>query len=311
MMIKNLLAWIKNNKVLFFALLGLLFLLASIFAPAPFRFRQSSFMSSDKYMAYDMAPTAPAVEMQMGYGMADTSRGMPSPVYSGSTNLYAQDRKVITTSDLSLLISDVRASLTAISQYVDSNGGFVVNSSVNRPEEGGTGYISIRVPNEQREATLVFLRQHSVRVISENIQGNDVTDQYSDAEARLATLEKTKATFEAMLDQANTVEEILKVQQSILNVQDQIDAIKGQLQYLENTSSSSLISIYLATDELALPYSPAEPWRPQVIFKTAVRSLVTNLRGIAALAIWGVVYLPLILVVIATLWIVRKLLIKK
>jgi len=52
----------------------------------------------------------------------------------------------------------------------------------------------------------------------------------------------------------------------------------------------SLVTVYLSTDEYTLPYAPSEPWRPDVIFKTAVRSLIGNLRGIASTAIWLVVY---------------------
>src|SRR5690606_35568276 len=115
-------------------------------------------------------------------------------------------------------------------------------------------------------------------------------------EARLATLNQTKQIYQDMLGRATDVDEILRVQQSIFSVQDQIDSLQGQLQYLSNTTQSSLVTIYLSTDELSLPYAPGEPWRPQVVFKTAVRSLMMNLRGAADLVIWAVVYSPVLLV---------------
>jgi len=74
------------------------------------------------------------------------------------------------------------------------------------------------------------------------------------------------------------------------NLQSQIDSLKGQEQYLEKNAQNAKITVYLASDELALPYTPAKPWRPEAIFKQAVRSLVGTLRGLGTLFIWLVVY---------------------
>jgi hypothetical protein len=55
-------------------------------------------------------------------------------------------------------------------------------------------------------------------------------------------------------------------------------------------------------DEYALPYAPDTNWKPETVFKLAVRSLVLNLRGLASAAIWLTVYaalwLPLLLIAI-------------
>ncbi len=59
---------------------------------------------------------------------------------------------------------------------------------------------------------------------------------------------------------------------------------------LEQNAKLAKLTIYLSTDEIALPYAPSETFRPTVVFKLAVRSLVGSLRDIATLAIWVVVY---------------------
>jgi len=133
-------------------------------------------------------------------------------------------------------------------------------------------------------------------VVSETVSGRDVTDEYVDIEARVATLLKTKAKFEEILAKAEKVQDILEVQRELINLQDQIDNFKGQQNYLEKSAQVSRVTIYLATDELALPYVPAEVWRPQVIFKQAVRSLIVVLRKMGTLIIWlgvySVIWLP-------------------
>ena len=50
------------------------------------------------------------------------------------------------------------------------------------------------------------------------------------------------------------------------------------------------ITVYLSTDELSLPYTPDTKFRPQVIFKLAVRSLMNTLRVVGEALIWAGVY---------------------
>ena len=274
--------WIKSHKLSVFLLLviALLFgksLISSLFGVSTLKMTDS--------LSY-----------------AGVSRSiLPVP---GSTNpqIPLSERKVTVQTDLSLLVRDVKVSTLDIKKQAESLGGFMVNSSATYPEGGATGYISVRVPSAKLDGFLESLRNLAVRVVSENISGTDVTDQYKDIDARLATLTETKATFETIIRQAKTVDEILRIQQSIFQVQDQIDSLKGQKNYLEDTTATSLISVNLATDELSLPYAPAQPWRPSVIFKTAVRSLVTTLRGLGTAAIWIGVYSVLGLPVLGLIW---------
>ncbi len=109
-----------------------------------------------------------------------------------------------------------------------------------------------------------------------------------------------------MLDKAVNVDEILRVQNEILNTQSQIDSYKGQAKYLENTASSVKITVYLSTDEYSLPYAPQDGFRPNVIFKQAVRALVLTLRGLASKGIWVAVYSVIWVPILASAVLVRK-----
>ena len=55
--------------------------------------------------------------------------------------------------------------------------------------------------------------------------------------------------------------------------QSQIDSYKGQQDALKKNAQLAKLTIYLSTDEIALPYAPSETFRPQIIFKLAVRGI--------------------------------------
>lgn len=182
----------------------------------------------------------------------------------------------------------------------------MVSSSLSQPEEAPYANVVVRVPAKSLKATLDYFRSLSIKVSSENLFGTDVTDQYVDIQARLDTLNKTKAKFEEILVKADKVTDILEVQRQIIYIQDQIDSLKGQQQYLEKTAELAKITLYLSTDEFSLPYAPSAPFRPAVIFKYAVRSLVGTLRGIVQALIWIGVYSVIMVPVLLVVYFVRR-----
>jgi hypothetical protein len=205
------------------------------------------------------------------------------------------NRLVITDTSLSLLVKDVSATITGIQSTATSLGGFLVDSNLSKPESAASGSITVRIPSDKLPEALSAFKDFAVKIVSESVYGSDVTDSYTDLSARLEVLTKTKAKFEQILDQAVTVPDLLQVQRELTNLQAQIDNLKGQQKYYEQSAKLSKITVYLSTDELSLPYAPTNAWRPAVIFKTAVRSLVGTARSLGSALIWLAVYSPIIL----------------
>lgn len=214
---------------------------------------------------------------------------------------------IIQESYLSLQVKDVRGSSDKIISYAKDKDGLFVSSSFNQPEESPFATVSVRVPIANLDESLTYFRSLGVKVVSENLQGVDVTDEFGDIQSRLDLLERTKSKLESLLDQATRVEDILNIQRELDYVLEQIDSLTNQKMQMEKGASLTKITIYLSTDELALPYAPDKSFRPALIFKQAVRSLVVSARGLAGLAIWlgvyAVVWLPVLAVLI---WLAKR-----
>ena len=248
-------------------------------------------------------------------GQADTmmaagSVGMALPSFkmfgSQVAPTESSSRMVIQDTSLSLQVKDVAAEIKSIETTTKGLGGFLVNSHLSKPDSAASGNITVRIPEVKRAEAMEAFKKLAVKVVSESVSGTDVTDQYVDLDAQLAVLVKTKIKFEDILDKATAVTDLLNVQRELINLQSQIDSVKGQQKYYEQSAKLSLVSIYLSTDELALPYAPTNEWRPAVVFKEAVRSLVSTFRSIADLFIWGFVYIPIIIPILGAIWIYKK-----
>ncbi|OGC47660.1 hypothetical protein A2886_02680 [candidate division WWE3 bacterium RIFCSPHIGHO2_01_FULL_42_13] len=302
---QKLITWIKQNKlsaVLIFVVVVLLLT----------RFDNSFFYNLSYNFRQKLNPTPMGTDVYYNEGYMGEATGaypaqdMMAQTYNYYGNVVPQldieQRKLTKNAYLSVVVEDVNSAISQISARADEVGGYLVSSNATTPEGLASGDISIRVPSDRLSETLEFLRGLSVKVVSENVSGQDITDQYVDVEERLATLNETKARYEEILADATDINDILNVTQQIMYIQDQIDYYTGQLKYLEASANSSLITVYLSTDELQLPYSPEQPWRPNVILKYAVRSLMQNLQDLGSVVIWvlvyAVVWVPLVLAVL-------------
>ena len=278
--------WIKNNKLTSLLIIVVIFLFIrnSTSYPSPINLSTTSSRNTD---------LSPKVSMNLpmtggGIGSSMTNN-LPHRKTAPSTS---EERLVIETSNISLVVDDVKNTSMEVIRKTKELGGFMVQRSLTKPQESPFGTIVVRIPEDKTDEALSYFRSLAVKVSSEQILGQDVTDQYEDIDEKLATFTKTKAKFEEILEKAVDVDDILRVQRELVNLQSQIDSLKGRQKYLEKSAALTKITIYLSSDEMALPYQPGGTFRPKIIFKQAVRSLIKTLRGVAGLFIWLAVYAP-------------------
>src|SRR5207302_10090802 len=93
------------------------------------------------------------------------------------------------------------------------------------------------VPPDQYEATRGSIRDLAVDVRSEKATTQDVTEEFSDAQTQIASLEATHAQLLELMKRTGSVEELLKVQQQADQVRLQIDRLKGRATAIERLSS--------------------------------------------------------------------------
>jgi hypothetical protein len=288
----NLIHWLQQHKTIAFIALGVI---------ALFLWNNNrSLPLGPSSSSYDMGVSVPSF---MGMAEMGSSRKIAmdsiAPERGNVAPSSSANRLKTYTASLSMVVGNVSESLQAIEQIATKAGGFLIESRLSSPEEGAYGTASLRVSSEQLQSTLEAIKNLGVRITQESITSADLTDEYEDIDAKISSLQSTMEKFEALLDQADTVEESMRVQDQLLNLQDRIDSLVGRKQYLEKSSELSLITITIASDELSLPYAPQETWRPALIFKQAVRSLVLSVRTLAKYIIWlgvySVIWLPVLI----------------
>ncbi len=185
---------------------------------------------------------------------------MPSPAPAPSEDKWAEqswagERMIVRTGEMSLMVADVSIAIKRIAGFAESYDGYVVSSNSWREGDRLVGNIAIRVDAERFDDAIRALRQLAVEVIQESTSSKDVTEEYIDLEAKLSILEVTEVKLKQLMEEAKTVEESLDVNRELYRIQSEIEQTKGRMQYLEQTSSMSLIQVRLEQAELDVSFT--------------------------------------------------------
>jgi hypothetical protein len=259
---------------------------------------------SEPMMAYDEAGGAPLVERAVEAPaalepeFAEEEANLSKSTYDGES----ADRIVIKNASMTLVVDDPGVSMDNIARLAEEMGGFVVNANMYQQflQNGlqvPRASITIRVPAEKLNETLDLIKAESDQEPqSAGINSQDVTSDYVDLQSRLRNLEATEAQLTAIMEDARKTEDVLAVYNELVRVREQIEVIKGQIKYYEESAALSSVSIELIANEAAQPLTIAG-WQPEGVAKRAVQTLIDTMQFIVNAVIWIILYvLPVLLV---------------
>jgi hypothetical protein len=225
-----------------------------------------------------------------------TTAGRVVDNFAGEEQLA--ERVVIRSANLSIVVPDPGASVKDISQLANEMGGFVVSSNTFQSYfaeadlSAERGSITIRVPSERFEEALELIKQGATEVESENVSGQDVTQEFTDLQSRLRNLEAAEEQLLEIMASATDTEDVLNVFENLRRVREEIEVIKGRIQFLSESARLSAISVDIIPDVAAQPLQIGG-WRPEGTVKEAFLALVRALRFLGDAAIWaGICIVP-------------------
>jgi Domain of unknown function (DUF4349) len=217
----------------------------------------------------------------------------------------ATERMVVYTGTMSLEVNDTEETVAKITDILKANQGYISSRSFTRSGSGKLrGSVTIRVPAASLESVLAQIKALAIRSLSEDSKSEDVTQQYIDLDARRKNLEAYEVELTKLLDtvreKTGKAEDLLAVYNQLTEVRGQIEQIKGQQQYLENTSSLATFTLQLVPHEEVTVIE--EGWNPGSTARTALHSLVQALQALADIAIYlFLFFLPVVVLLVLPL----------
>lgn len=181
-----------------------------------------------------------------------TAKSAPPVAETGisSAPSYEYDSRVIKNASIELKVEkgQVKSAQDRVRAIVESKGGYVQSSQFSSGEEYAEAYIVINVPESEFNATLKEL-ENLGEVLTSQISGKDVSQEYHDLELDLSHWETERRTVLALLDKATTIDEIIKIRQFLEPIDREINQIKGRLQYLKAKTDLSSIEVIIRENQ--------------------------------------------------------------
>jgi hypothetical protein len=266
------------------------------------------------------APQVMSAERAAVPAAAPAAGDVSSSTSPAASQANASDRLVIKNANLSIVVKDPAKSMDTISKLADSMGGWVVSSSLYKASNGeGMDYpqasINIRVPADKLSDAMTQIKAEvenaKTDIRSENVTGEDVTSQYTDLQSRLTNMQDTEATLREIMASATKTEDVMAVYNQLTQVREQIEVLKGQIKYYEESAHYSAINVELISKESIQPITVGG-WQPQGVVRDAFQALIDAGKSIFSIVIYLVILILPILVVIylfvrLIIWVIRKL----
>lgn len=104
------------------------------------------------------------------------------------------------------------------------------------------GAVTVRVPAARFDDALAEARRLG-RVLHQSLQANDVTKTYLDLEIRLDNARKSRERLLALLQKADKVEDILRIEEQVRRLTTEIEQAEGELKYLADQVAMSTVQV--------------------------------------------------------------------
>jgi hypothetical protein len=180
---------------------------------------------------------AAAKEGSAGAAGAEAERKSEAPEPDEAS--IPDERKLIKEAQLRLDVDDNRAAIEAIEKLADRFDGYLETSSDDQ--------ITIRVDTSRLDdavETIVGLDPVD-EVVSRSITSRDVTDQMRDYEIRLDNKLEARERYIDLMQEADEVGDMLKIENELERLNVEIERLKGELKGLKKKVALSKITVYL------------------------------------------------------------------
>ncbi len=223
-----------------------------------------------------------------------------SQTESGSTTALPADRKLIRTISIDAETEDLTTLLDSLTARITQLGGYVEAKNLRNGSNYG-GYIrrnlsmTVRIPADRVDEFVSQVSENS-NIVSSVETVDDVTLQYVDTESHVKALETEQARLLDLLEQAKTLEEILKIEDRLTDVRYELERYASYLRTLENKVSYATVNLTITEVKEYTPVVVEGPTMWQRITTGFSRSIKDIGEGLKEFFIWLVVNSPYLLI---------------
>lgn len=250
-----------------------------------------SYLYADDGISYETAMAAAPAAMSgagsNGKSAADTA-SIPLP----------ENRKWVITMSLTAETENLTDAMGLLAEKIQASGGYVESQSVSgtavNSGRSPSAYITVRVPAEQLDS---FVEDVSgmTNVVSSSRYVEDITLSYTDTEGRVKALKTEEARLLELMEQAQTMSDLLEIEERLTEVRYQLENYTSTLRLYDNQVDYATLDLTLREVEKFTPPEKQGFW--QKVTSGLADSIVDMGQGMVDVTAWVLIELPYLVLV--------------
>lgn len=192
-----------------------------------------------------------AADMEFGFDApADAAGGSPAgpgaaPDEGGTQVDRLANAKMVYTASIQAETQDYDACTAALEELVEKLGGYLeYASSDSRGDGSRSASYTVRVPAKEFRGFLKTVGEIS-HVTSQDQNAENISERYYDTESRLETQRTKMERLQTLLSKAETMEDIIDLENAISETEYQIEQLTGSLRHYDSLVDFATIDVRL------------------------------------------------------------------
>ncbi len=263
--------------------------------------------SSGKYFG-TIADGAMDYEAEMDMPMEAPEASLPEETKGDQDPLA--NRKIIYSSSYNLETKEFDKSIARLDTLVEELGGWYQSSNSYGTAESGNrnAYFTVRIPVEAYKNFIS--RQGEIgTVVSSSENNRDVTEQYTDTEARLESALLREERVLKILENAGSLDDVLALERELSDIRYEIENLTGSLRKYDSLVEFATVDISIREVTVYTPKTPVTltfSERMSKGFSEGIDNFVKFVQNflvfisynLIALVFWAVVIIVVLVVII-------------
>jgi hypothetical protein len=183
------------------------------------------------------------------------STDQSSKSYSGKTteqipqtnNIAGKQQQMVYQANIHLHVTKLQAAKTELDKIAKQTKATIISSSDAEKLDGRNLRITYSVPQQQFQLFIDHSKKISNTVPDIQIQGEDVSEELVDLNARIKAKKAMEARLLAMMGKAVTTSDLLDIENTLGGVQEQLEQLTGRQQYLQHRVAFSKITVEISS----------------------------------------------------------------
>ena len=210
------------------------------------------------------------------------------------------NRKIIHNASMDIEAENATALHSRLSARAIALGGYEHTNDITHHEDYSVVNATYKIPAQNLQAFLTYAGEEG-KIINRSLSSEDITESYYDTSLRLESARKSLEQYYRFMDNAQTLEEVLKLQGVIDSIIVNIESFEGKLRMWDSLTDMSTVTVFIRQENDPVKIEREINW--SALSFDDMGDLISQGFVIVSSAVVGVLqWLAIILVAASPIW---------